>query len=111
MPSGNGAIDHVLPIGGQAEIDQGVQQRIPHALFGPATEPDVDGVPFAVAFMHVVPWTTHPQRVEHAVEKTPIVVGRAASATALGGQQRSNDLPLLVSQIAAYLTGPRKEQC
>lgn len=53
----------------------------------------------------------HPQRVEHAVEKTPIVVGRAASATALGGQQRSNDLPLLVSQIAAYLTGPRKEQC
>jgi len=69
----DGAIDHVLPVIGQAQIDQRLQQRIPYALFGPTAEADIDRVPFAVALMHVPPRAADPKDMQHAVEEEPVI--------------------------------------
>ena len=53
MAPNRGAVDHVLPVVGQAEIDERLQQGIPDALLGSASKPHIDGVPLAVALMHV----------------------------------------------------------
>lgn len=44
---------NVRPVIGQAEINQRLQQGIPDTLFGPASAPHIDGVPLAVAFVHL----------------------------------------------------------
>ncbi len=49
MAANGGTVDHVLPVVGEPEIDELLQQGIPHALFGPAPEPDIDRVPLGVA--------------------------------------------------------------
>jgi hypothetical protein len=69
MAADRGAVDHVLPVVGEAQFDQRLQQRIPDTLFGPASEPDIDRVPLAVALMHVPPWATDPQHMQHTIEK------------------------------------------
>lgn len=80
-----GAVDHTLPVVGQSEINQRLQERIPDALFGPAPEPDIDRVPLAVALVHVAPGTTSPQYVEHTIEKAPIIPGRPRPTPRSGG--------------------------
>ena len=50
-----GAVDHVLPVVGEPQIDQSLQEGIPDALFCPAPEPDVDRVPLAESLMYVAP--------------------------------------------------------
>ena len=60
MAPNRGAVDHVLPVVGQAEIDERLQQGIPDALLGSASKPHIDGVPLAVALMHVPPGATLP---------------------------------------------------
>jgi hypothetical protein len=111
VPSDNGAVDHMLPVVAQTEIHQRFQQGVPHALLGPAAEPDIDRVSLAVAFMHVAPGTADPQHVEHAVDETAVVMGGAAAASAFGGQKHPDDLPFLVPQIASHATGLHKDQC
>lgn len=54
------AVDHVLPVVGEPQLDQRLQQTIPNPLFGPAPEPDTDRVPFALALVHVAPWAADP---------------------------------------------------
>lgn len=76
------AVDHVLPIIGEAQFDQRFQDGIPHALLGPAPEADIDRVPFAIAFVHVTPRTAHPQHMEHSVQIAPIILRRSRLAAA-----------------------------
>jgi len=68
MAANRGAVDHVLPIIGQAEIDQRLKQSIPDALFGPASEPETDRVSVAVTLVHVTLGATYPQHVKHTAE-------------------------------------------
>ena len=63
MAADRGAVDHVLPVIGQADIDQRLQQGIPDALLVPASEPHIDRVPLAVGRMHVDPRATNPHQV------------------------------------------------
>jgi hypothetical protein len=60
--------------------------------------------------VHVAPRAADPQHVKHAVNKAPIVVGRAAPASSFSGQHPPDDPPFLVRQIATYATGLRKDQ-
>ncbi|BCI66575.1 hypothetical protein AAJCM20276_11990 [Acetobacter aceti] len=55
MGANHGAIEHMLPVISQAKVYKGLQQGIPHTLFGPTAKPDINRAPFAVAFMHVPP--------------------------------------------------------
>ena len=99
MAANRGAIDHVLPVVGQAQIDQRLQQRIPNALPGPASEPDIDRVPLAIALVHVAPGAAHPQNMQHAIEKTTVVARWPRPATTLRRQQRSDQFPFRIRQI------------
>jgi hypothetical protein len=67
-------IDHVLPIVGEADFDQRFRERIPHSVFGPTAEANVNGIPFAITFVHIAPGATHAQDVEHAIQKAPVVL-------------------------------------
>ena len=96
MATNDGAVDHVLPVVGQSEIDQGGEHRVPHALLGPAPEADIDRVPLAIALVHVAPRATNPQDVEHPVQKPSVVVRRPSLATPLSGQQSADHRPLVV---------------
>jgi hypothetical protein len=66
----------MLPVIGEAQLDQGFQQCIPNSLFGPTPEANVNGIPFAVTFVHVAPWATDAHDVKHAIQKTLIVLRR-----------------------------------
>jgi hypothetical protein len=109
MAANYGAVDHVLPVVGQADVDQRLQKRVPDALFGPATEPDIDRVPLAVTLMHVPPGAAGPQHIQHAVEKQPVIAGRTRPTTAFRRQQAPDDRPFLVSQIASEHSCPPKD--
>ena len=67
MAANAGAVDHVLPVVGQSEIDQCLQESIPDALFRPAPEPDLDRVPLVVSLVHVAPRAADPQYMRHPV--------------------------------------------
>ena len=101
MAPDGGAVDHVLPVVGQAKLDERFQHGVPNALFGPAAEPDIDRVPFAVSLMHVTPRATDPKDMQHAVEKTPIVLGRPCPPPAFGRQKWLQNGPFLVREIAS----------
>ena len=83
MAADDRTIDHVLSVVGQPEIDQRGEHRVPHALFGPAPETDIDRVPLSVALMHITPGTADAQHVEHAVQEATVVVRWARFAAAL----------------------------
>ena len=76
-----------------------LQQRIPDALFGPASKPHIDGVPLTVTFVHVPPGVTYPQHMKHAVEKTPVNASRPGPAPPLRWKKRADQLPLGVRQV------------
>mgnify|MGYP006929323599 FL=1 len=86
MAPERGAVDHVLPVVGQAEFEKCLQQCVPHALFRPSPEADIDRVPLAISFMHVAPRATDPQHIQHAVgrqtllDEGPLFVRRVASS-------------------------------
>ena len=96
MAANAGAVDHVLPVVGQTQIDQCLQQGIPDTLFGPAPEADIDRVPLAVALVHVAPGAADPQHVKHSIEEAPVIARRPRPATALRRQQRTDQFPLRV---------------
>lgn len=50
------------------------EHRVPHTLFGPAPETDLDRVPLSVALMHIAPRAADAQHMQHAVQKPPVVV-------------------------------------
>ena len=58
-----GAVDHVLPVIGQPQLDQRFKQSIPHPLFRPAAEAHIDGISLSVALMHVAPGAADPQNM------------------------------------------------
>ena len=93
MAANRAAVNHVLPIVGQAQIDQRLQQGIPDALLRLAPEQDVDRIPFAVTFVHVAPGASDPRHVHHSIEKSPVVPGRPSPAASLRWQQRSDRFP------------------
>ena len=101
MAANAGAIDHVLPVVGQTQIDQCLQKGIPDTLFGPATEAHIDGVPLAVSLMHVAPGTADPQHVKHSIEKKPVIARGPRPTAALRRQQRPDQFPLRIRQIPA----------
>src|SRR5690554_1617535 len=101
MAANAGAVDHVLPVVGQSEIDQRLQESIPDALFCPAPEPDIDRVPLAVLLVHVAPRAADPQHMQHPIEEAPIIARWPRPATMLRRQQRPNQFPFSIRQIPA----------
>src|SRR3546814_15844137 len=95
------SVDHVLPVVGQAQVDQCLKQGIPDTLLGPATEAHIDRVPLTVSLMHVAPGTADPQHVKHSIEEEPVIARWPRPTTALRRQQRPNQTPLRVRQISA----------
>ena len=79
MASNRGAVDHVLPVVGEPEFDQGFEQGIPHALLGPAPKADIDRDPFAVALVHVPPRAADAQHMKHAVQESDDCRGTVGS--------------------------------
>lgn len=98
MAANRDAIDHVLPVDGQAEIDERLQRGIQDALFGPTSEPHINGVPLAVALVHVPAGATTPQHMKQAVEKTPVIDSKSRLAPPLRWQQRAQ-LPFRIRQV------------
>lgn len=82
MAAHGGAIDHVLPVVCQYQFDQCRQDCIPYTLFDPATEAHIDQISKAVAFMHISPWASYAQHMQHTVEKSSIIMGWARFAAA-----------------------------
>src|SRR3546814_10924786 len=80
MAANRGAVDHVLPVVGEPQIDQRLQKPIPDPLFGPAPEPDIDGAPLAISLVHVAPGTADPQNMKHPVQEPPIIHRRTRQA-------------------------------
>src|SRR5690554_2866964 len=101
MAANAGAVDHVLPVVGQSEIDQRLQESIPDALFCPAPEPDIDRVPLAVSLVHVAPRAADPQHMQHPIEEAPIIARWPRPATTLRRQQRPDQFPFSIRQIPA----------
>ena len=108
MAANAGAVDHVLPVVGQTQIDQCLQQGIPDTLFGPATEAHIDGVPLVVSLVHVAPGTADPQHVKHSIEEEPAIARGSRPTTALRRQQRPDQAPLRIRQIPATHDGSSK---
>ena len=96
MAANRGAVDHVLPVVSQSQIDQRLQQCIPDALLGPAPEPNIDRVPLAIALMHVPPRASYPQNMQHTVEKEAIVTGWSCPSAPLGRQKSADHRPLFI---------------
>lgn len=65
-------VDHILPVIGQRQLYQGLQQGILDTLFCQTAKPDIYGVPFAVA-THACPATdnVHARKAE-ANQLSPI---------------------------------------
>ncbi len=78
-------VDHMLSVTGEPQLDQSFQECIPHSLFGPTPEANVNGIPFAVTFVHVALWAAEAHDVKHAVQKTPIVLAGLAQRPRSGG--------------------------
>jgi hypothetical protein len=72
----------MLPVIGEAQLHQGFQECIPNSLFGPMPEANLNGIPFAVPFVHVARWATDAHDVKHAIQKTLIVLRRPCPAQA-----------------------------
>ncbi|NVN05364.1 hypothetical protein HW509_07100 [Asaia spathodeae] len=87
-----GAIDHVLAVIGEAQIDQRLQHCVPDALLGPAAEADIDRIPPAIALVHVSPRAADAQYIEHAAQETAVVARRPRS----GGDSDPTHVPLCV---------------
>ena len=51
--------------------------------------------------MYVAPRATDPQHIQHAVKKTPIVLGRTRLTPAFGRQKLLDDGPLFVRRVAS----------
>ena len=100
MAPDRGAVDHVLPVVGRPKFDECLEQCVPNALFCPALESDIDGVPLTIAFMHVAPRATNAQDIQHAVQKTAIVLGWTGLSSTLSRQKRFNDLPFGICQVS-----------
>ncbi|RFP03133.1 hypothetical protein BGC31_02430 [Komagataeibacter xylinus] len=92
----------MLPVVGQAQVYEGLQQAIPHALFSPTVKPDIDGVPLAVALMHVPPRATDAQDIKHSVEKQTIISCWPGPAATFRRQQIANNRPFSVRQVATH---------
>src|SRR3546814_3514867 len=101
MAANRGAVEHVLPVVGEPQIDQRLQKPIPDPLFGPAPEPDIDGVPLAIALAHVAPGTADLQNMKHPVQEPPIIARRTRPAPPLRRQQRPDQRPFRIRQISA----------
>lgn len=89
----HGTVDHMPPVVTQPQIHQGLQQRVPHALFSPTAKPDIDRILLAITLMHVTPRTTDAQNIQHTVEKTAIVSGLTGPTSALRRQEQTNHRP------------------
>src|SRR3546814_5782450 len=57
-------------------------------LFRSTPEPDIDGVPLAIALVHVAPGTADLQNMKHPVQEPPIIARRTRPAPPLRRQQR-----------------------
>jgi hypothetical protein len=49
--------------------------------------------------MHVAPGTSNPQNVQHAIQKSPIVIGWTGLASMLRWQEWLNNPPFCIAQI------------
>ncbi|GBQ90794.1 hypothetical protein AA0535_2133 [Asaia krungthepensis NRIC 0535] len=101
MGTNHSAVQHMLPVIGQPQIYQGLQQGIPHTLFSPTPKPDINRVPFAVALMHVAPGTACAQNIQHAIEKQALVSSWTGPTSALRWQKQTNQQPFMIRQIAS----------
>jgi hypothetical protein len=95
------AVDHVLPVIGQPEINQRLQKGIPYALLGPAQPANIDRIPLPIPLVHVAPGTAYLQHMEHAIEEASIISSRTRSATPLRRKQRPDQFPFRILQIPA----------
>jgi hypothetical protein len=109
MAPNRGAVDHVLPVIGQPQLNKRLKESVPNALFGPAAEAHIDGIPLAVSLMHVAPWAADPQDM-HAVKELPIVVGWPRLASRSGGRRPSITYHSSSVKSPRAITAPRKEQ-
>src|SRR3546814_19020585 len=101
MAANRGAVDHVLPVVGEPQIDQRLQKPIPDPLFAPAPEPDIDGVPLAIALVHVAPGTADLQHMKYPVHVPPFIPRRTRTAPPLIRQQRPPQPPFRHTEKSA----------
>ena len=88
-------VDHMLPVVGEPQFDQRFQERVSNPLFGPTPEANINGIPFAIALMHVAPGATNTHDVEHAIQKAPIVLRRSRPSAHVQTTAKAKLLPIL----------------
>jgi hypothetical protein len=96
-----GAVDLVLPVVWQIQVDMRLRKVIPDALFSPAPEPDIVRVPLPVSLVHVSQGAAHSQYLEHAIEEAPVIASWPRPAISLTWQKLPGQLPFRVRQIPA----------
>src|SRR5262245_25004304 len=86
---------------------QGVEDVGPGAVFAPAVEAVVDGLPGAVAARRIRPGGAGVQVPEDAVDERPVVVPRVAAAAVVVavGEEAPDALPLGVGEVKAVVHG------
>lgn len=84
----------------QSQLNEGLNESIPNALFGPTVEAHIYRIPLSVALMHVAPWTSDPKNMQHAIQVSSIIVRGSGLPTAFGGQQSLGDPPFDIRQVA-----------
>lgn len=96
MCSDDGAVDHV---GGGVSLhhfSQRFEHRVEHTGRHPSPIAAENAVPLAIFVRQVPPLRACSGDPHHSLKIQPVILRRAASATALRRQQRANDRPFLV---------------
>jgi len=75
--------------------------RHPNTRLLPSAVAAIDAVPLPTAAWHFSPWRPAAEVPQDAVDHHPIVASWTAFATALGRQQRRDQRPFGIGQIAA----------
>ena len=115
MCSDNGAVDHV---GGGVSLHHFAERfeyRVEYANRNPSPITTKNAVPFAIFVGQVPPLRACPGNPHHTFKIQPIILSRAATATALRRQQRADDLPFRIQKpntlAQRYLQKSALNQC
>lgn len=90
------AVDHVGAGVALHHLGQRLQQGVEHSRLDPAPVTPEHAVPLAIFVRQMAPLRTRPRHPHHAFEIAPVVTSGTTSATMLGGQQRTDQRPLVI---------------
>src|SRR5687768_10171821 len=102
----DGAVQHLHALLGRATAGEGGEDRLEHARVAPAREAAPDRAPVPVPLRDRPPAGALARPPQDAVQDRPVLVSGPARSPALSRQQRPDQLPFRIRQIARSHTVP-----